>query len=768
MDLKLNRKFNKKFKAIEARTFMVPLFVIMVIFFVSYSHMTDFIKEHYYDLRRDEALKVARSYATSISKSEEAEEIVNQLLEEKLRVASQTMRLYKGQQSNALYSELAEILELDELDYYNAQGELQYSNLKEVLGWKVYEGHPIDKFLKSNAEFLVEDIRQDVITGNFYKYGYLKYEDGSLVQFGVSADKIQSFLHSFEKEQLLAVMKEEKDALRICFINESFIVTESTDPQRVGTIIKDPLVLENITRELEFSYVDSTSKRNESFVVFVPVSAGLKTEGVSALAIQYSLSETNATVRQVSMFVMIALLMVYLFLLYVVTATYKKNNNLIKLAYFDSLTGLPNKQFLKEFMKKELEHRDGQSTALMLFNCSNFKIINMTKGYEYGDEVLKALAKLLFELENENIKLFRFTADRFVLYVKSYEGAEALVDLAELISEKMSQPMVIQNTKQYVEIQIGIVEINSSYTDVGQIIKEVSISLNDLSESSQKNYIFFNKEMEKVLQREEIIEKIIRSALADQGESPLYLEYQPQKDFKSDKITGFEALARMTDPDLGQISPVEFIAVAERKQLIIPLGKLILREACLFARSLNQLGFRGIRVAVNVSGVEILQDNYVENVMKIVRETGADSSSLELEITESMLLLDFEGINTKLITLSDHNIEIALDDFGTGYSSFYKLQELNVHAIKIDRSFINRIDSKQHSDLITADIISMAHKIGLRVIAEGVETEKQHAYLADNNCDLMQGYLFSKPLKEEAALALLRETNLEDYDERTC
>lgn len=767
MDLKLNRKFNKKFKAIEARTFIVPLFVIMIIFFISYSHMTDFIKEHYYDLRTDEALKVARSYATSISKSEEAEEIVNQLLEEKLRVASQTMLLYEGQQSNALYSKLAEILELDELDYYNSQGELQFSNLKEVIGWKVYEGHPIDKFLKSNAEFLVEDIRQDVITGNFYKYGYLKYKDGSLVQFGVSADKIQSFLHSFDKEQLLAVMKEEKDALRICFINESFIVTESTDPQRVGTIIKDPLVMENITRELEFSYVDSTSKKDESFVVFVPVSTGIRTEGVSALAIQYSLSETNATVRQVSMFVMIALLMVYLFLLYVVTATYKKNNNLIKLAYFDSLTGLPNKQFLKEFMKKELDCRDTRSKALMLFNCSNFKIINMTKGYEYGDEVLKELARILYELENENVKLFRFTADRFVLYIQSYTDAGALVAMAESISEKMNQPMVIQNTKQYIEIQMGIVEINSSYTDVGQIIKEVSISLNDLSESSQKNYIFFNKEMEKVLQREEMIEKVIRTALTEHGESPLYLEYQPQKDFGSDKITGFEALARMTDPELGQISPVEFIAVAERKQLIIPLGKLILKEACLFSRRLNQLGFNGIRIAVNVSGVEMLQEQYVENVLKIVRETGAKASELELEITESMLLLNFEGINTKLKVLSDHHIDIALDDFGTGYSSFYKLQELNVHTIKIDRSFINRIDSREHTDLITADIISMAHKIGLRVIAEGVETQKQHNYLSENGCDLMQGYLFSKPLKEQAALELLRETNLEDFDVQT-
>jgi len=768
MDLKLNRKFNKKFKAIEARTFILPLLVIMVIFFVSYSHMTDFIKEHYYELRKDEALKIARSYATSISKSEEAEDIVNQLLEEKLRVASQTMRLYEGQQSNALYATLAEILEVDELDYYNAQGLLLYSNLEEVIGWKVYAGHPIDQFLKSNSEFLVEDIRQDVITGNFYKYGYLKYSDGSLVQFGVSADKIQNFLHSFEMEQLLAEMKKEKDAIRICLLNESFVVSGSTDLQRVGETLTDPLVIEHLSKDQEYSYIDSTSKKDESFVVFVPVPAGIKAEGINALAIRYSLSETNAIVRQVSMFVMIALAIVYVFFIYVVIATYKKNKNLIQLAYFDSLTGLPNKQFLKEFMKKEIERRDSQSKALMLFNCSNFKIINMTKGYEYGDEVLKELARGLYELESETVKLFRFTADRFVLYVKAYKDAEALAALAEAISEKMSQPMVIQKSNQYIEIQMGIVEITPSYMDVGQIIKEVSISLNDLSQSSQKNYIFFNKEMEKVLQREDLIEKIIRSALTGRGTSPLYLEYQPQKDLKSDTIKGFEALARMADPELGQISPVEFIAVAERKQLIIPLGKLILREACLFSRRLNQMGFNGIRVAVNVSGVEMLQDNYVENVIKIIDETGANASELELEITESMLLLNFEGINTKLKALNDHQIEIALDDFGTGYSSFYKLQELNVHALKIDRSFINRIDSRQHSDLITADLISMAHKIGLRVVAEGVETQNQRNYLNDNGCDLMQGYLFSKPLKEEAAVELLKQTKDEACDEQSC
>lgn len=768
MDLKLNRKFNKKFKAIEVRTFILPLLVIMVIFFVSYSYMTDFIKEHYYEIRKTEALKIARSYAKSISKSEEAEEIVTHLLEEKLRVASQSMKLYEGQQSNELYAKLAEILEVDELDYYNPQGELLYSNLEEVIGWKVYEGHPIDEFLKSDAEFLVEDIRQDVITGNYYKYGYLKYSDGSLVQFGVSADKIQKFLYSFKQESLLSDMKEEKDATRICFINEAFVVSGSSDPQRIGMIVADPLIKESIASDREYSYIDSTLKNDESFVVFVPVPAGIKAEGISALAIRYSLSETNAIVRQVSTFVMIALAIVYVFLIYIVFAMYKKNNNLIQLAYFDSLTGLPNKQFLNEFMKKELEYRDSQAKALMLFNCSNFKIINMTKGYEYGDAVLKKLAEVLYDFENENIKLFRFTADRFVLYVKAYEDSGALVALAESVSDKMSLPMDIQTTKQYIEIQMGIVEINSNYTDVGQIIKEVSISLNDLSASSQKNYVFFNKEMEKVLQREELIEKVIRTALNDQGASPLYLEYQPQKDMKRDQIIGFEALARMFDPELGQISPVEFIAVAERKQLIIPLGKLILREACQFIRNLNLLGYNGIRVAVNVSGIEILQDNYVETVMKIVKETGAKASELELEITESILFLDFEGINAKLKSLSDQMIEIALDDFGTGSSSFYKLQELNVHALKIDRSFINRIDSKHHSDLITADIISMAHKIGLRVVAEGVETSKQQQYLIDNDCDLMQGYLFSKPLKVKAALELLKETNSDDCNEHTC
>ena len=753
--ISLNTK--NKIKAVDIKTFIIPLIIITAIFIISDIIMINSIKSHYYELRKNEAFKLARSYAQSLSNSAEAHEVVNQLLDDKVLVAGKTVASYYGlRYSNELLIDLANTLDVDEIDYYNQQGELIYSNLNEVIGWQIYDGHPIHDFMLSNDTSLVEDIRQDVITGNYYKYGYLKFSDGSLIQVGVKADKVQSFLGRFEMKVLLEEMKEDEDAKHINFINSEFLVLGSTVQQLEGTYIDNQAVKAAILEDKEYSLIGNHNE-GQIYEVYVPMMVdGIR---IGALAVGYSLDATIDVVRKVSLLGLLSLTLIYISLLYNRASIYKNNKSLFQIAYFDSLTGLPNQFYLQEFLTNDLEQNKHDKKALLLVNCINFKIVNMTYGYEFGDELLKKLGQKLRELEGIDNTLFRFSAERFILYIKDYKDKEDLISICDLINELFSNAFTVNGSDHYLGAQIGIVEIDNTYNNVNRLLKDASIAINHINVGDSLNYTFFSEDMENKLQREELIEKELRSIIVEDENKKIYLQYQPQLDLKTNKIIGFEALARMNSEQFGSISPLEFIDIAERKQLIVPLGNLILKTACEFLMNLNQLGYENIKVAVNISGMQLLREDFTHTVINIVEKSGVKASNLELEITESILLDNFEIINEKLREMREHQIDIALDDFGTGYSSFSRLRELNVDSLKIDRTFISKISEIDNNELITSEIIAMAHKCGLIVVAEGVELQEQKDYLIKYGCDILQGYLFSKPLNEEEALIILQDQN---------
>lgn len=455
----------------------------------------------------------------------------------------------------------------------------------------------------------------------------------------------------------------------------------------------------------------------------------------------------------VTVFGIIALVVVYISLIYIIIMNYKKNKHLFAIAFFDILTGLPNLQFMKQYVAKEIANNKQGKKALLLINCSDFKAMNMVYGFDLSDEVIKGLSKKINELKDDNHKPFRFSGDRFGLYVKNYYTKENLISLAEKIYSLFSEPFKNKDAEQYYDLRVGIVEVNAT-DNVDRIFMDALVALNNVTNDSI--YAFFNEEMEQRINRQDMIEREIRNIINDNNASnKLYLEYQPLADIKTNKIVGFEALARLKTDSFGNISPVEFISIAEKKQLIVPLGNMILRMACNYVKTLRQFGYKDVRVAVNVSGIQLLRNDFIDTVLKITRETGIDESNLEIEITESILLDNYEMINRKLKRLREHNIKIALDDFGTGYSSFARLRDLNIDVVKIDRYFIRRLSLEDSKNIMTGAIISMAHMLGLQVVAEGVEEEVQREYLLNNNCDIIQGYLFGKPLPQDEALKYL-------------
>jgi len=745
----------KRFKPDDAKIFIVPFLIITIAFFiVGYVTITT-IQNYYYDRIQNDSLKLAKIYSYSLTVGTEAYDVINELLEEKILTASQTAAAIQSP-SNDLLRAMAENLNIDELDYYSPEGEIIYSNLPEMLGWHAVPSHPVYRFLHGSEISLIEDIRRDWVTGNFFKYGYFRTPDGGLVQIGIRADKVHGFLGSFEMQQLLDKLRNISPDSQICFIDHEFNVIGSTNQELIGQTIAEPEILAAINSGAEYSR-EQIYDGEAYYEVFIPVYFG--EAKIGTLAVSQPQRDTAALIKRFTIACIATLIISYISLLYTMIAVNKKNSQLTRLAFYDSVTGLPNKHHLADFLNKEMEKNEDVNKALLLINCLKFRTINLTFGYEYGDEFLREVSRKFSGLLDSNKKLFRFTADRFALYVKDYKDRHELLSIVHKINTIFNSPFIIKNTEQSLGVQVGIVEINEQKDkqkeDFDHILKSVSISLNSLNPNSQANYAFYNREMESRLRRENLLEKEIRAALAQKASHKLYVEYQPQYCLRTNRIWGFEALARLKSSQFGQVSPLEFIALAEKSNLMVALGNYVLSSACCFAARLNKLGFKNIKIAVNVSGVELLQDDFSDVVIETIKQTGVDQGSLELEITESVMLQKFALINEKLKKLQQSGIDIAIDDFGTGYSSLYRFDELNIDTLKIDKSFIDKISHKKPEKIITGDIISIAHKYGIDIVAEGVESPAQKEYLAKNDCDRIQGYLISKPLSEEEAIKLL-------------
>lgn len=344
-------------------------------------------------------------------------------------------------------------------------------------------------------------------------------------------------------------------------------------------------------------------------------------------------------------------------------------------------------------------------------------------------------------------------ADKFVIVVNRHASIAELENLARRIIEDYENPAINTHKHEYLNLKIAICEIYDPSFSVGRVLHDASIGIDTLENYTSQDIIVFTHGIRNALLREETIEKAMISTIAGEHKEYLLLHYQPLFDVKTNNIVGFEALARLTIPDTGLVTPAEFINIAERRNLIFPLGNAILKEVFEFLRQLKDSGHSDVFVSVNISGLQLLRDEFVDAVRKIISSFPEGCKSLVFEITESVLVGNLEIANKNLKELRELGISIALDDFGTGYSSLAELCDMDINVLKIDHTFIGRIG--QNDPIITQDIITMAHRLGLKVVAEGVESEQQMKYLTEHGCDIIQGYYISKPLSEHDAINFL-------------
>ena len=420
----------------------------------------------------------------------------------------------------------------------------------------------------------------------------------------------------------------------------------------------------------------------------------------------------------------------------------------------DALTGLPNRIYFEKLLGQN-RSRGAANSAVVLVELNHLNALTLSYGYAFNEQIVMEAASRLKSLVTEGRQVFQVSPERMAFYMPGCAMEEPFLLCNEIAAVLSPVPMI-----HAAGCGLGVLNFTGPDKDGDEILKNASIAAACGGMKGTFGVCVFDGEMEAKAERERIIKDEIIASSLDGERSSIFAEFQPIVDLKTGKIRGFEALARMRGPRLGLVPPVEFISLAEELQLIVPLGKRILASACVFLGELKRAGFGYVSCSVNVSALELVRDNFLGDFLTALRERDIPASSLCLEVTESLVAFNFDLINRKLGELRRMGAAVSLDDFGTGQSSFFRARDLNVDYLKIAKDFTDRISASSRSRLVTGDIISMAHKLGYRVIAEGVEHEEQRQYLADHGCDYFQGFLFSRPVPQEEALELVRITNL--------
>jgi diguanylate cyclase (GGDEF)-like protein len=437
-----------------------------------------------------------------------------------------------------------------------------------------------------------------------------------------------------------------------------------------------------------------------------------------------------------------------------VTERVEAEGRMRHLALHDYLTGLPNRLLFDERLAAAVAAAAarGRTLALHCLDLNDFKGLNDTLGHEAGDELLRQAAGRLSGLVQGADLVARLGGDEFALLQHEVDGPEQAAALAGRALATLALPFRIAGKEVFSSASLGIALSADAGLGPGDLLRQADIALYAAKSAGRGVFRFFSPELNARLRERKLIEARLRVALESRA---LQLAFQPQLALRSGRLVGVEALVRWRDPELGQVPPDRFIAVAEDTSQILELGEFVLEEACARAARWRAAGLPLGRVAVNLSPAQFAYQDLVESVARVLRATGLPAEALELEITEGTLMRDRHGATATLEALHALGVGLALDDFGTGYSSLSYLKRFPLDKIKIDRSFVTGLPDDPDDAAIARTIISLGKTLGLKVLAEGVETTAQRDFLLREGCDEAQGYLFARPLTAEQLEAML-------------
>jgi len=429
------------------------------------------------------------------------------------------------------------------------------------------------------------------------------------------------------------------------------------------------------------------------------------------------------------------------------------------LAYHDNLTGLPNRSLLQDRLAHSIARaeRGGRKVAVLFIDLDNFKNINDTLGHDVGDELLRQVSRRLSECVRLEDTIARQGGDEFIVLLDSLEDSRGASVVAQKVLTSLRQAFILSGTEQHVSGSVGIALYPEDGRDAQTLMKNADTAMFHGKSLGKNTYQYFTAQMNIAVKRRMTLESALRRAVMQKD---FVLHYQPQINLESGEIIAVEALVRWKTEDSGTVMPGDFIPLAEETGLINEIGEWVLREGCRQAKEWQDKGLPARRMAINLSARQFSDRGFLDMVTRVLAETGLDPRQLELEITESQVMRQTEGMIMLLNKLADMGVQLAIDDFGTGYSSLSYLKRLPIQKLKIDQSFVRDITVDPNDTAIVVAIINMAKSLDLETIAEGVETAGQLALLRSKGCKTGQGFYFSAPVRAEVLYPLLKQNNL--------
>jgi len=425
------------------------------------------------------------------------------------------------------------------------------------------------------------------------------------------------------------------------------------------------------------------------------------------------------------------------------------------LAHHDTLTNLSNRFSLHEKLDQAIAFckRNNMQLAVMLIDLDRFKTINDTVGHQAGDELLVQVARRLAGSVRDSDIVARLGGDEFVVALPCIGSPADAAHLADKITNVISAPYVINGQEQRTSPSIGICIYPGDGTEIGDLLKNADVAMYHAKAKGRGNYQFFTEDMQIATSERMNLESDLRQALAH---NEFLLYYQPQLDLRSGTIVGVEALIRWQHPSRGLVSPADFIPIAEESGMIMAIGDWVLKEACRQLKTWQERGITHVRMSINLSTSQFLDKTLPARIHELLAANNLSADLIDLEVTESMSMASPDESISVMKTLSSSGLTLSIDDFGTGYSSLAYLKLLPIHTLKIDRSFVKDIETDPNDADICDVTVLLAHKLGLKVVAEGVETEAQLKFLLSIGCEKIQGYLISKPLPADQAEMFIR------------
>ncbi|QJD92693.1 EAL domain-containing protein [Duganella dendranthematis] len=427
---------------------------------------------------------------------------------------------------------------------------------------------------------------------------------------------------------------------------------------------------------------------------------------------------------------------------------------MLHLAHHDTLTGLPNRSLISDRLEHTIAQarRNGGTVLVAFMDLDGFKLVNDGLGHNAGDELLKVVAERMSGCLRESDTVGRFGGDEFVLLLDEPASVVDATPVLERVRKAVLQSISVSGQEVQVSCSIGVAVYPNDGGDAGTLLMNADAAMYRAKELGKNNIQFYTREMNASIEEKLLLLEGLRSAL---DERQFRLVYQPKVDLRTGRVFGVEALVRWDHPEHGVIGPDRFIPLAEESGMIIALGDWVLRSACAQNRAWQRAGLAPLRISVNVSPRQFEDPQLVERVQRALADSGLTAEWLELEVTEGVIMRDLQQAVAKMAAVRAMGVSLSIDDFGTGYSSLSALKSFPISTLKIDKSFVRDLGRSSGDEAIASSIIGLAHRLKLRVIAEGVETEQQRSFLRENGCDEMQGYLFSRPLPPEQLALLL-------------